>query len=194
MKNLIIKIVSVSMILLVSSQVYSNKLKYQKYKAKESVILTDFPSKSEKAILFSLTENKYLKDTFAIKNKDLKVDLPDTKSKSYYRLVLIDTKGNHDVQDGYFVVDPTLSKKSENISESSLLENEITIYPNPVSHTLRFTSEVEHYKVFDIKGVCLIESNQRSKSVQVLDIPIGMYYIVYNTNGKKYASPFFKTE
>jgi hypothetical protein len=41
----------------------------------------------------------------------------------------------------------------------ALFSHELTIYPNPASHTLRFSKQVQHIEVIDSMGAVVIESS-----------------------------------
>ena len=64
--------------------------------------------------------------------------------------------------DNWIVFDPganTPNASNESSGEMALFSHELTIYPNPASHTLRFSKQVQHIEVIDSMGAVVIESS-----------------------------------
>ncbi|HOG20225.1 MAG TPA: T9SS type A sorting domain-containing protein, partial [Salinivirgaceae bacterium] len=102
------------------------------------------------------------------------IDITRVSGNLYYRLIQVDFDGTTSLSN---IVSVNCSDKFEN--------SQITIYPNPANDILYF-SEAHSFKIFDIYGRLLKQSEKEQSSVNISDLKKGMYYIKFENNLLKF--------
>lgn len=74
--------------------------------------------------------------------------------------------------------------------------DKIDIYPNPVSSSLYIgnTDGVEWLSIIDISGNEVLRKSRIGNSMDVSDLPNGVYYLAINTHSGAYLKKFIKVE
>ncbi len=75
--------------------------------------------------------------------------------------------------------------------------NKMDIYPNPATNAITFNLQAElipfRVQVFDMSGLCLINKESTEKTLEVKDIPNGMYSVsLLTTSGRIVSGMFIK--
>lgn len=85
------------------------------------------------------------------------------------------------------------AKFSDAEKENSVLSS-LNIYPNPVKNTIFFTSEMTgtHIRVFSETGNLVKEQIIKENSLNVSDLPTGIYFSVFEKDGTKKTKRFIK--
>lgn len=94
--------------------------------------------------------------------------------------------GESEQSEGYsFVLDGT------SIDEYS---NSFELFPNPVKDELTIVSSeaIESISIFDIRGICIMESDNVSERTNISNLNSGMYFIKIKTNDNEITRKFVK--
>ena len=102
------------------------------------------------------------------------IDINRVSGNLYYRLIQVDFDGTTSLSN---IVSVNCSDEFENLQN--------TIYPNPANDILYF-SEAHSFKIFDIYGRLLNQSEIEQSSVNISDLKKGMYYIKFKNNLLKF--------
>lgn len=72
----------------------------------------------------------------------------------------------------------------------------LTLYPNPTSSQLRISSDVSVQRVIIMNGmgqdVLTIPMHSKTKTIQVGQLPAGMYFVKINQSNNQFISKFIK--
>jgi hypothetical protein len=108
------------------------------------------------------------------------------------------TDNNNDAQRWKLdLIKPTNTSKiakSELETQDEAGTETVNVYPNPVKHTLFFTVEMKgiQVRVFSPAGSLVMEQKARDNSLDVSGLAKGIYFAVFEKEGKKITKQFIK--
>lgn len=86
--------------------------------------------------------------------------------------------------------------KNKDISDSKIIninESSIEIYPNPTQNSLNFKGISDfNYKIYDLKGACVLEGENCNESIDVRKLSKGIYQIKINKENTIISKKFIK--
>jgi type IX secretion system substrate protein len=77
-------------------------------------------------------------------------------------------------------------------SVPTVLTTEISLYPNPTSNTLYFSSNVDAVDVYDVSGKKVTSVNGSTNQISVQDLAAGTYMVRFTTNNTTTVRKFVK--
>lgn len=100
----------------------------------------------------------------------------------------IDVNGNHGWSDGWI-----LKLNMENLATEEYENTKFKIYPNPVKDIINFSEKLFNIKLNDISGKVIKQFSGSVKSLNLSDLPKGIYIITADTkSGKRLSEKFIK--
>ncbi len=68
-------------------------------------------------------------------------------------------------------------------STSAIQETRLSIFPNPASQTIRFSSPVSQIQILDVHGKTILQQQQESSEINIAHLQPGMYWIMGKSQG-----------
>ncbi len=98
----------------------------------------------------------------------------------------------YNLQLGYFIFN---GSKVNVLDDSSKNNSKMSIFPNPTSDYINFSEDlgIAHYKIIDLAGKAIYQSNNLNNVIYVNSLPTGNYFLLLiDKNGLKYIKSFSK--
>jgi hypothetical protein len=75
---------------------------------------------------------------------------------------------------------------------SAIQETKLSIFPNPASQTIRFSSAVSQIQILDVHGKTILQQQQESSEINIAHLQPGLYWIAGNSMGKMVRQKWVK--
>lgn len=86
-----------------------------------------------------------------------------------------------------------ISMAASYVGEEEINETFPEVYPNPVSNTLQFSEAIDNLTLHDLSGKLIMLTTEKTQSIEMVDLPPGLYLLSFQHNGRPIMKKISKT-